>query len=79
MEAIDILRRVINEKTARNLGKDARLPRQFTGQISASDFAEIVAALPVDIDSYQDIQDPTTGELYFVLDASIVGGSDPVQ
>lgn len=78
MEGIDALRRQAEKLAIQKMGKDQHQPRRFTGQTSASDFMRVIMALPVDNAEWSPLQDPLTGELFFVADAT-PADSAPVQ
>lgn len=74
MEGIDSLRNAAAALSAKALGKDAKQPHQFQGQMAATDFITIVMTLPTDTSGWNALQDPLTGELLYITDGDVLDG-----
>lgn len=73
MEAIDSLRNANTRLPAQAIGRDAKQPHQFQGQMAATDFLAVVMCLPVDAADWTPMQDSLTGELMYVLGGDMLG------
>lgn len=79
MEALRRERATHQALAAQPGGISARFPRVWPGPIRSAGTELDVAQLPVDAAAFEELQDPTTGQLYFVPGISLVDGSDLVQ
>lgn len=77
MRELDQFRRATERMAARESGLPADQERTFVGHQQMAGRETQVLRLPV-IPTTSQIQDPDTGEFTFMLDFSILDGSDPL-
>ena len=79
MDSIRKNRQAHEALAARPTGVPARFARVWPGPIKQGGNELDMVQLPVDAGSFTELQDPTTGQLYFMVGISLVDGDDLVQ
>lgn len=77
MESIDTIRNAVEALAKDRAGKAKKQPHGLAVQLQGSDFISIIMSLPVENADWSPLQNPTTGQLYFVAGASGFG-SEPL-
>jgi hypothetical protein len=60
-----------------NLGINSDLSRVFVGEVTSQNQDAKILRLPIDIRFQRKLQDPDTGELYFMYGVHPYGGPNP--
>ena len=76
MDAILKERRARQQLAAKPFGVNPRFPRVWPSTVRAAGTELDLAQLPVNAADFQEMQDPITGQLYFVVGISAVDGDD---
>jgi len=79
VDAVSRHRRELARAAARPLGVQADHDRLWQSSVRLLGSEAELLALPLDAAAVTDLQDPSTGALYFMVDASEIDGSDPLR
>ena len=76
MRGNEAQRAAIRELALRQLGYSASQPRVFAGQANSLGMEAQLLRLPATLEPQIDLQDPDTGEQYFMVDAHPIDSED---
>ncbi len=79
MESLRREREAHQQLAARSTGVNPRFPRVWPGTVRSAGTELDLAQLPVNAAAFTELQDPVTGQLYFIPGISLVDGDDLVQ
>lgn len=79
-EPISVLRRAQRHNAQLHSGVDPMFGRALVSEVELSLIEQQIRSLPVwAYTVLPQVQDPTTGQLYFVIDGSIIDGPDQIR
>ena len=78
MRGLEAQRAAIRRVVLQQLGVDPRQPRLFSAQANALGMEAQLLRLPATLEAQVDLQDPVTGDRYFMVDFSEIDGEDLV-
>lgn len=80
MESLSVWRRAQRRLAWSHSGVDQTFPRAFVAETESSLTEQQILALPVwGFTVLPVLQDPTTGQAYFVIDGSVIDGTDIIR
>jgi hypothetical protein len=79
MRGIEAQRAAIRRLVLQQLGLDFQQPRGFAGQANTLGMEAQLLRLPASQAAQVDLQDSTTGDPFFMADASIIDGDHLIQ
>lgn len=74
MRGIDAEKAAIRALVLKQLGVDPTQPRTFAGQAGTANMAAALLRLPCSLAPQNDLQDPTTGDFFFMADYDPIDG-----
>jgi hypothetical protein len=78
MRELALLGKAMRQAARRAEGTNPRLERGNVAQARGAGLESAMLPLPVDVSKLGDLQDPTTGQMLFLLDYSSLDGPDPL-
>lgn len=79
MRGLEAEKAAIRALVLKQLGIDPGVARVFAGQASVPGMESALHRLPSSFEPQSDLQDPATGDFYFMLDYSAIDGDDVLQ